>query len=64
MDPIIVEGVGTIVISEDASLAEYLETVMVQEILACMNEGITDPAVIRARQLVAKDRAYGRYQSK
>lgn len=57
MDPVIVEGIGTTVISENATIAEFLENAMVQAILDCIAEGITDPEVIRARQLTAKDKA-------
>lgn len=42
---------------EDRELSVKLEQVMVAEIEKCIAEGVTDPAVIRARKLAAKDAA-------
>lgn len=59
MEPKVVEGIGTIVISENTTLVDFIENAMVQAILDCIAEGITDPDIIRARQLAAKDKVNG-----
>ena len=60
MEPKIVEAVGTIVISTNAARKSQLQAAMVKAVLDCMAEGITDPDVIRTRQLAAKERMNGR----
>lgn len=61
MEPVIVEGVGTISISSNP-LKSAIESAMIQAIVDCLAEGIRDPEVIKQRKLQAReDVKNGRY---
>lgn len=59
MGPKVVEGHGTIVISSNSARKSAIQSAMVNAIMECLAEGISDPEIIKARQLAAKERVNG-----